>query len=156
MPVELVIQTFKNHFIAVCSGMDPNILKQAWNHELEHIVVTLNMLHQSKLNSKISASMQLHGNFDFNKTLLAPAGCKIIIHNRTDNDHLGPITDQEFSMMVQLFTTTEVMCVFWLIQKHSKHPIQLISPHLVCWSKDDPHRNIVHPEVATNTISCLK
>ena len=84
MSAKRSIQTFKNHFIAVRSSMDPNFLKQVWHHVLEHIVVTLNMLRPSRLNQKISVYLQLHGNFDFNKTPLAPAGCKIIIQDRTD------------------------------------------------------------------------
>ena len=84
MPAERAIQTFKNHFIAVRSGMDPAFPERAWHHILEHVVVTLNMLRPSKLNPKISAYMQLHGIFDFNKTPIAPAGCKIIIHDRTN------------------------------------------------------------------------
>ena len=74
MSAEKAIQTFKNHFIAVRSGMDPSFPERAWHHILEHVVVTLNMLRPSKLNPKISAYMQLHGVFDFNKTPIAPAG----------------------------------------------------------------------------------
>ena len=64
--------------------MDPNFPKQAWHYVLEHIVITLNMLRQLRLNPKIPAYMQLHGNFDFNKTPLTPAGYKIIIYDRTN------------------------------------------------------------------------
>ena len=84
MPAERAIQTFKNHFIAVCSGTDLAFLARVWNHILEYVVVTLNMLRPSRLNPKISAYMQLYGIFDFNKTSIAPTGCKIIIHDRTN------------------------------------------------------------------------
>jgi len=36
------------------------------------------------MNPKISAYTQIHGAFDFNKTPLAPAGCKLIVHDRID------------------------------------------------------------------------
>ena len=75
---EQAIQTFKNHFIAVYSGMNSQFPKRAWNHALYQIVNTLNMLRPSQLN------MQVHGNHNFNKHPLAPIGCKIIIHNRTN------------------------------------------------------------------------
>ena len=42
------------------------------------------MLCPSRLNPKLSAYMQVHGNNNFNKNPLAPVGCKIIIHNRTN------------------------------------------------------------------------
>ena len=42
------------------------------------------MLQLSRLNPDISAYMQVHGNHNFNKHPLAPVGCKIIIHNRTN------------------------------------------------------------------------
>ena len=83
LSVERKIQTFKNHFIAVHNGMDSNFLKLAWYHALYKIVITLNMLRSSQLNSKLSAFMQVHGNHNFNNNSLAPVGCKIIIHNRT-------------------------------------------------------------------------
>ena len=48
------IQTLKNHFIAIRSGMDPNFPKRAWHHALYQIVITLNMLRPSQLNPKLS------------------------------------------------------------------------------------------------------
>ena len=33
---------------------------------------------------KLTAYHQIHGGFDYNKTPMAPAGCKIIIHDRAD------------------------------------------------------------------------
>ena len=45
---EHAIQTFKNHFIAVRSGMDSNFPKRAWHHSLYQIVITLNMLRPSR------------------------------------------------------------------------------------------------------------
>ena len=58
--------------------------KRALHHALYQIVITLIMLRPSRLNPDVSAYMQVHGNHDFNKHPLAPIGCKIIIHNRTN------------------------------------------------------------------------
>ena len=44
----------------------------------------MNMLRPSRINPLISAYTQVHGIFDFNKTPLAPAGCKVIIRDRTN------------------------------------------------------------------------
>ena len=43
------------------------------------------MLSPSRINPNLSASMQILENFDFNKTPLAPIGCKAIIHERPEN-----------------------------------------------------------------------
>ena len=83
LSAERAIQTFKNQFIAICSGMHSHFSKRAWHHALYQIVITLDMLRPSRLNPDISAYMQVHGNHNFNKHPLAPVGCKIIIHNRT-------------------------------------------------------------------------
>ena len=47
--------------------------------------ITLNLLRSSCIQPKLSAYAQIHGAFDFNATPLAPAGCKTIIHDRTND-----------------------------------------------------------------------
>jgi hypothetical protein len=44
--------------------------------------MTLNMRRPSRINPKLSAYQQVWGNFDFNKTPLAPPGCKVVVHER--------------------------------------------------------------------------
>jgi hypothetical protein len=41
------------------------------------------MCRRSRINPKLSAYQQIWGNFDFNKTPMAPPGCKIIVHERS-------------------------------------------------------------------------
>ena len=43
------------------------------------------MLRPSRINPKLSAYIQVWGAFDFNKTPLAPIGCKAVIHDRPEN-----------------------------------------------------------------------
>ena len=83
LSAERAIQTFKNYFIAIRSGMHSHFPKRAWHHSLYQTVITLNILRPSRLNPDISTYMQVHGNHNFNKHSLAPIRCKIIIHNRT-------------------------------------------------------------------------
>ena len=80
---ERAIGIFKNHFIAIRSGTHPDFPGKGWSHLIRHAVVTMNILQPSKINPLISAYTQVHGIFDFNKTPLAPAGCKVIIHDCT-------------------------------------------------------------------------
>jgi hypothetical protein len=44
--------------------------------------MTLNMCRPSQINPKLLAYQQVWGNFDFNKTPLAPPGCKVVVHER--------------------------------------------------------------------------
>ena len=46
--------------------------------------MTLNILRPSQINPKLSAYNQVWGNFDFNKTPLAPPGCKVVVHESAD------------------------------------------------------------------------
>jgi hypothetical protein len=40
------------------------------------------MCRQSRINPQLSAYQQIWGNFDFNRTPMAPPGCKVIVHER--------------------------------------------------------------------------
>ena len=76
------IQTLKNHFQSVLYGCDPTFLKNQWDRVLPVAVLTLNMLRPSCINPAKSVYNQLWGNFDFNKSPLAPPGCLIVAHER--------------------------------------------------------------------------
>ena len=82
---ERAIQTFKAHFITIRSGADPDFPPNCWDLLVDHAVLTLNLYRPSRINPKISAYTQIHGAFDFNKTPLAPGGCKVIVHDRIDD-----------------------------------------------------------------------
>ena len=77
---ERAIQTFKNHFIAGLSGIDPHFPISQWDRLLEQATLTLNLLRSSRLNPKLSAQAFLFGQFDFAATPLAPPGTKIVAH----------------------------------------------------------------------------
>jgi hypothetical protein len=51
---------------------------------LFQVELTLNLLCSSRVNPKLSAYAYLNGNFDFNKTPLAPPGTKLVIHSKPD------------------------------------------------------------------------
>ena len=52
-----------------------------WDQTLPHAELALNMLQGSQMNPKLSAYKQINGRFDFNQTLLAPPGIKVL-HER--------------------------------------------------------------------------
>lgn len=79
---ERAIRTFKNHFIAGLSGTDPDFPLHLWDRLLPQTLITLNLLRASRINPRLSAQAQLHGAFDFNRTPLAPAGTRVMIHEK--------------------------------------------------------------------------
>ena len=81
---ERYIGIFKNRFIVIRSGTDPAFQQKGWSHLICHAVITVNMLRPSRNNLYISAYTQVYGIFEFNRTPLAPARYKVIIHDRTD------------------------------------------------------------------------
>ena len=44
-------------------------------------VTTLNLMRPSHIDPKLSAYEILNGVFDYNKTPIAPPGCKVVVHN---------------------------------------------------------------------------
>ena len=53
--VERAVGIFKNHFIAIRSGTDPEFPQKGWAHLICHAVITLNMLRPSRINPCILA-----------------------------------------------------------------------------------------------------
>lgn len=48
------------------------------------IYIILTQQFDKKINPRISAYTQVHVTFDFNKTPVAPTGCKVVFYDRTD------------------------------------------------------------------------
>jgi len=69
---ECAICTFKNHFIAGLCSTDKEFPIHLWDCLILQAKLTLNLLHGSCINPKLSAWAQLHGPFDFNCTPIVP------------------------------------------------------------------------------------
>ena len=82
---ERAIQTFKDHFIAGLSSVDPAFPISEWDRLLPQAIITLNLLRNSRVNPKLSSYAYLFGHFDFNKTPLAPPGTKVSVLQQADN-----------------------------------------------------------------------
>jgi hypothetical protein len=119
-PAESAIQTFKNLFVACLDGTNTYFPPHLWCRLIPQVVMTLNMLRTSRINPKLSAYTQLFGSFDYNKTLLAPLGTKVVIHERpqqrrTFGDHgregwyIGPAMQhyRHYSIFVMATVETE-------------------------------------------------
>jgi hypothetical protein len=55
-----------------------------WDRLVPQVVMTLNLLRQSKKTPSIFAYQHVNGNFDYNKMLLAPLGCAVEMHKSTN------------------------------------------------------------------------
>eukprot|EP00957_Ditylum_brightwellii_P081293 6184015-Ditylum_brightwellii.AAC.1 len=66
--------------LATCS---PKFPIAEWDRSIPQANITLNLLHNSKVNPKLSAYAYVFGNFDFNVTPLTPPGTKVIIHKKS-------------------------------------------------------------------------
>jgi hypothetical protein len=80
---ERAIRTFKEHFVAGLSSVDPSFPLHLWNRPLPQVEITLNILRTSRLHPQLSAAAHFHGLVDYNKTSFAPPGCKIIAHDES-------------------------------------------------------------------------
>jgi hypothetical protein len=98
------IATFKEHFIATLTTVDMLCPLQLWDEFLPQIKLTLNMLRFTQQIPKKSASQEVYGSFDFNKTPLAPLGTKALVYNdpgsqtswaphATNGFYVGPASD---------------------------------------------------------------
>ena len=77
---ERAIQTFKAHFIAGLSSLDPDFPVSEWDRLLNQAFLTLNLLRTARANPSLSAHAYLFGNFNFNATPLAPPGTRVFVH----------------------------------------------------------------------------
>jgi hypothetical protein len=77
---ERAIRTFKEHFVAGLSSVDPAFPLHLWDRLLPQAEITLNLLRTSRLHPRLSAAAHFHGLVVYNKRAFALPGCKIIAH----------------------------------------------------------------------------
>jgi hypothetical protein len=71
---ERAIRTFKEHFVAGISSVDPTFPLHLWDRLLPQAEITLNLLWTSRLHPQLSAAAHFHGLVDYNKTASDPPG----------------------------------------------------------------------------------
>ena len=81
---ERSIQTFKNHFFSGLCTVNKLFLMQIWCELLQQAEISINLLRSSHKNPKSSAYALLEGEFNFNKTPLAPPGTKALVFSDPD------------------------------------------------------------------------
>jgi hypothetical protein len=77
---ERKIRSFKDHLIAGLCSTEKSFPMHLWDRLLPQSVITLNMLRTSRINPKLSASTHIDGQYDYNRSPMAPPGTGIIAH----------------------------------------------------------------------------
>ena len=81
---ERAIRTLKNHFISILCTVDAAYPLSEWDRLLPQALLTLNLLRSSRIHPSLSAHASLFGNYDFNRTPIAPPGTKVVAHVAAD------------------------------------------------------------------------
>ena len=81
---ERQIRTFKNHFISILSGTDPEFPLHLWDKLIPQACITIKPFHNSHRNPHLSAKDHLNGNLDYNTTSLASPGTKVLAFEPSD------------------------------------------------------------------------
>jgi hypothetical protein len=174
-PLKGVIRTFKEHFVAGLSSVDPTFPLHLWYRLLPQAEITLNLLRTSRLHPQLSAAAHFHGLIDYNKTSFAPPGCKIIAHEkpakrRTWAPHgqhgysLGPAMHHYRCQNVYISATASERIVDTLEFLHHNFPMpQLPSTERLIMAANDmsnalenPHPEAPFTHIGDDTIKRFK
>ena len=82
---ERAIRTFKNHFVSILCTVDSQFPLSEWDRLLPQATLTLNLLRSSRIHPSLSAHASMFGQFDYNRTPLAPPGTRIVAHVAAEN-----------------------------------------------------------------------
>jgi hypothetical protein len=171
---ESAIRTFEEHLVAGLSSVDPSSPMHLWERILPQAEITLNLLRTSRLHPQLSAAAHYHGLVDYNKTVFAPPGCKIIAHEKpgkrrtwaTHGQHgysLGPAMHHYRCQNVYISTTASERIVDTLeLFPHNYQMPQLSSTDRLLMAATDmtdafrnPHPDVPFASVGDDTITAL-
>ena len=116
---ERAIRTFQNHSIAGLCGFDKDFLLHLWDQLLDQAELTLNLIRGSRINPKLSAWAQVNGTYDYNRVPLAPPGCRVLVHAKTqhrttwaphaiDGWYVGPAVDSYRCYRIWMWDTHSI------------------------------------------------
>jgi hypothetical protein len=171
---ERAIRTFKEHFVAGLSLVDPTFPLHLWDRLFPQAEITLNLLRTSRLHPQLSAAAHFHGLVDYNKTAFAPPGCKLIEYEkpgkrRTWAPHgqhgysLGPAMHHYWCQNVYISATASERIMDTLeFFPHNYQMSWLSSNGRLIMSANDmtdalqnPHPGVPFTQVGDDTISAL-
>jgi hypothetical protein len=172
--VECAIRTFKEHFVAGISSVDPNFPLHLWDRLLPQAEITLNILRTSILHPQLSAMAHFHGLMDYNKKAFSPPGCKIIAQEKpgkrrtwaTPGKHvysLGPAMHHYRCQNVYISATASerIVDTFEFFPHNYQMPQLSSADRLIMAANymtdalQNPHREVPFTHVGDDTISAL-
>ena len=80
----VAICNFKAHFLSILAGVANDFLKQLWDQLLPQAKITVILLQQPNATPTVSAYAHMNEAFDYSKMPLAPMGCNVQVHEKTD------------------------------------------------------------------------
>jgi hypothetical protein len=86
------IRTFKEHFVAGISSVEPSFPMHLWDILLPQAEITLNLLRTSRLHLQLSAAAHYHGLVDYNKQLLLRQDANSLPTRNQESGELGLLT----------------------------------------------------------------
>jgi hypothetical protein len=168
------IRTYKEHFVAGLSSVDPSFPLHLWDRLLPQAELTLNLLRISRLHPQLSVAAHYHGLVDYNKIAFAPPGCKIIAHTkqgkrRTWAPHgqhgysLGPAMHHYRCLNVNISTTASkrIVDTLELFPNNYQMPQLSYADRLLIAAKDmtdaflNPHPEVPFASVGDDTVKAL-
>ena len=172
---ERAIRTFKNHFIAGLASTDPNFPLNLWDRLIEQAYITLNLLRGSRMNPKLSAYAQIEGEFDYNRTPLAPPGIRVVVHDKpsergswdshgVDGWYIGPAMESYRCFKTYIWSTKaeRITDTIEWFPHHVSMPKSSDLEILVAATKDilktlqNPSKNSPLPALSNSELSQLK
>eukprot|EP00804_Cyclotella_cryptica_P009064 CCRYP_003161-RA/>CCRYP_003161-RA protein AED:0.28 eAED:0.28 QI:0/0/0/1/1/1/2/0/561 len=81
---EVALRNFKSHFLSILAGIADNFPMKLWDKLLPQAEITINLLRQSNTTPTVSTYAHLNGPFNYNKMPLAPMGCRVQVHEKSD------------------------------------------------------------------------
>jgi hypothetical protein len=162
---EQAIQSFKKHFVAGISSVDPTFPLHLWYRLSPQAEITLNLLLTLRLHPQLSATAHFHVLVDYNKTSFAPPGYKIIRHEKpgkrrtweTNGQHgysLGPAMHHfRFQNVYILATASERIVDTLEFFPHNYQMPQLSSTDRLIMAANDISNAFSH--IGDDTITAL-
>ncbi len=83
--VKWAIQTFKNHFVSILSGVDDRFPLSLWCHLIQPAELVVNLLQQSNVAPKVFVYANVHGQHDYIKCPFVPQGCALMARVKPKN-----------------------------------------------------------------------
>ncbi len=105
---EGAIQTFKNLFVSILSGVDDRFPLSLWCHLVQPVELTINLLQQSNAAPKVSTYAHVHGQHDYMKHPFASLGCALMAHVKPRTNKPGTYTQTPASTSGRQWSITNI------------------------------------------------